>query len=80
MDIDITELMLLSEKEDYEKKHGDCESRINFAVYEIERLLDEKTEQIESCGGTVTPEHEKKNGFLKIWIALRRNIMFQKEP
>lgn len=60
LDIDITELMLLSEKEDYEKKHGDCESRINFAVYEIERLLDEKTEQIESCGGTVTPEHEKK--------------------
>ena len=47
LDIDITELMLLSEKEDYEKKHGDCESRINFAVYEIERLLDEKTEQIE---------------------------------
>ena len=38
----------------------DCESRINFAVYEIERLLDEKTEQIESCGGTITPEHEKK--------------------
>ena len=34
LDIDITELMLLSEKEDYEKKHGDCESRINFAVYE----------------------------------------------
>ena len=74
LDIDITELMLLSEKEDYEKKHGDCESRINFAVYEIERLLDEKNEQIESCGGTVTPEHEKK------WVALRRNIMFQKEP
>lgn len=60
LDIDITELMLKSEKEDYEKKYGDSESRTSFAAYEIEKIIDDNTKQAESCNGTVTTSHERK--------------------
>ena len=57
LDIDITELMLKSEREDYEKKYGNSESRTSFAVYEIEKIIDDNTKQAESCNGTVTTSH-----------------------
>ena len=60
LDIDITELMRKSEREDYEKKYGNSESRTSFAVYEIEKIIDDNTKQAESCNGTVTTSHERK--------------------
>lgn len=60
LDIDITELMLEPEKEDYEREFGDPETRTSFAVYELEKLIDDNTKQAESCNGIVTTDHERK--------------------
>jgi len=60
LDIDITELMLKPEKEEYEKKYGDSESRASFAAYEIEKIIESNTRQVELCNGVVTTEHERK--------------------
>ena len=60
LDIDITELMLQPEREEYKEKYGSCEDRIGFAVYEIEKIIDDKTAQVESDGGTVTPDQQRR--------------------
>uniref|UniRef100_UPI003FEFBF0C hypothetical protein n=1 Tax=Faecalibacterium prausnitzii TaxID=853 RepID=UPI003FEFBF0C len=53
-------MMLKPEKEEYEKKYGDSESRASFAAYEIEKIIESNTRQVELCNGVVTTEHERK--------------------
>lgn len=60
LDIDITELMLELEKNEYEQKYGILESRVCFAALQIEEVIDSNTKQAESCNGVVTVEHRRK--------------------